>query len=83
MLWKKFFVERLKNFRGMKVFSPTANFVLFRHERAEKILRSLRREKILLRSCANFAGLDENYLRSAIRSREEKLRLFDALEKIF
>ena len=82
-LEKKFFVERLKNFRGVKVFPPTANFVLFRHERAEKILHELRREKILLRSCANFAGLDENYLRSAIRSREENLRLFDALEKIF
>ena len=82
-LEKKFFVERLKNFRGVKVFPPTANFVLFRHEQAEKILHELRREKILLRSCANFAGLDENYLRSAIRSREENLRLFNALEKIF
>ena len=80
---KKFFVERLKNFPGMKIFPPSANFVLFRHEQAEKILRSLRREKILLRSCANFVGLDEKFLRSAIRSREENLRLFNALEKIF
>ena len=79
---KKFFVERLKNL-GVKVFPPTANFVLFRHERAEEILHKLRRKKILLRSCANFAGLDETFLRSAIRSREENLRLFNALEKIF
>ena len=79
---KKFFVERLSNLRGVKVFPPTANFILFRHERAEKILHELRREKILLRSCVNFAGLDENYLRSAIRSREENLKLFNALEKI-
>ena len=79
---KKFFVERLKNLRGVKVFPPTVNFVLFRHEQAEKILAELRKEKILLRSCANFAGLDETYLRSAIRSREENLRLFNALEKI-
>ncbi len=80
---KKFFVERLKNLRGVKVFSPTVNFVLFKHEQAEKILVELRREKILLRSCANFVGLDKNYLRSAIRSREENLKLFNALEKIF
>lgn len=79
---QKFFVERLKNLRGVKVFPPTANFVLFKHARAEEILSGLRREKILLRSCANFAGLDGSYLRSAIRSREENLRLLDALEKI-
>ena len=80
---KKFFVNRLSKLQGVEIFPPTANFILFRHEQAEKILSELRREKILLRSCANFAGLDETYLRSAIRSREENLRLFNALEKIF
>ena len=79
---QKFFVERLMNLRGMKVFPPSVNFVLLRHERAEEILQSLRREKILLRSCANFVGLDNFYLRSAIRSREENLRLLNALQKI-
>ena len=79
---KKFFVEQLKNLRGVKVFSPTVNFILFKHERAEEILNELRSEKILLRSCANFVGLDKSYLRTAIRSREENLRLFNALEKI-
>lgn len=80
---KSFFVERLKNLRGVEVFSPTVNFVLFKHERAKDILNELRRKKILLRGCANFVGLDETYLRSAIRSRKENLRLFDVLEKIF
>lgn len=80
---RKFFVERLQRLRGIKIFPPTVNFVLFRHERADKILSELRREKILLRSCANFAGLDGSYLRSAIRSREENLCLFNGLEKIF
>lgn len=79
---KKFFVEQLNNLRGVKVFSPTVNFIIFKHERAEEILSELWREKILLRNCANFVGLDETYLRSAIRSREENLRLFNALEKI-
>lgn len=80
---KKFFVDRLSNLRGVEVFAPTVNFVLFRHEQAERILKDLRREKILLRSCANFVGLDNTYLRSAIRSREENLNLFNALEKVF
>lgn len=81
---QKFFVERL-NLLPVKIFPPTANFVLVKVTTialAEKILRELRREKILLRSCANFVGLDGSYLRSAIRSREENLRLLDALKKI-
>lgn len=79
---RKFFVERLKTLRGVQVFPPTANFVLFKHDRADEVLTTLRREKILLRSCANFAGLDGSYLRSAIRSRAENVRLLDALKKI-
>ncbi len=79
---QKFFIERLENLCGIKIFPPTVNFVLFRHEKAEKILSELRREKILIRSCANFVGLDEFYLRSAIRSHEENLLLLNALEKI-
>lgn len=79
---KKFFVERLSNLRDVKIFPPTVNFVLFQHEQAKKILVDLQREKILLRDCTNFAGLGKSYLRSAIRSREENIRLFNVLEKI-
>ena len=79
---KKFFAERLSKIRGVEIFPPSVNFILFRHEHAQEILHSLRREKILLRSCANFAGLDQTFLRSAIRSRKENLRLLDALKKI-
>ena len=79
---QKFFVEQLSKLRGVKIFPPTANFVMFKLARAGEILSGLRQEKILLRSCANFAGLDGSYLRSAIRSRNENLRLLNALKKI-
>jgi len=79
---QKFFVERLKNLRGVEIFPPTVNFILFKHENAQKILSNLRQRKILIRSCANFAGLNEFYLRSAIRSREENILLLNELEKI-
>ncbi len=82
---KKFFVEGLKNL-PVKIFAPTVNFVLLKvstEKIAEKILNQLRAEKILLRSCENFVGLDGRFLRSAIRSREENILLLDALRKIF
>ena len=83
---QKFFIEQLQKLRGLKIFPPTANFVLFKlstPELAEKILHELQREKILLRSCANFVGLDGSYLRSAIRSREENLQLLNNLSTIY
>jgi len=82
---KKFFVEQLAKL-PVKIFLPTVNFILFKVESekiAAEILKQLRAEKILLRSCENFAGLDGRFLRSAIRSREENILLFNALKKFF
>ena len=81
---KIFFTERLNHLYGVHFFPPTANFVLLKFDTitgAEKVLHNLRGEKILLRSCENFLGLNGSYLRSAIRSREENILLFNALEK--
>jgi threonine-phosphate decarboxylase len=80
---QKFFVENLKKLQGVKIFEPTANFVLMKFETSELAkftLEKLRQKKILLRSCENFAGLDGRYLRCAIRSHAENLKLLEALE---
>ena len=82
---QKYFVERLKKLPDVKIFQPSVNFILFKlksKEKAEQMLKKLRTEKILLRSCENFVGLDGRFLRSAIRSRKENDFLLDAMEKI-
>ena len=79
---KKFFTDELKKIHGVEIFNPTVNFVLLKFETAEiarLTLEKLRQEKILLRSCENFVGLDGRYLRSAIRSRTENLKLLEVL----
>ena len=81
---KKFFVERLSKL-PVKIFMPSVNFVLFclpTKEIAQFVLKRLREEKILIRSCENFVGLDGRFLRSAIRSRRENELLLDTLQKI-
>ena len=83
---KKFFVEGLKKIPRLQVFEPTANFVLLKFDTAEiaqSVLKKLRQEKILLRSCENFAGLDARFLRSAIRTRAENLKLLNAMENFY
>ncbi len=82
---KKYFVGRLEKIRGVKFFAPTVNFVLLQlnsQETAAYVLKELRGKKILLRSCANFVGLDARFLRTAIRSRDENKFLLDALQEI-
>lgn len=79
---REFFVARLKSLAGVEVSGGAANFVLLRLERAQEVLEELRRRKILVRNCANFAGLGEKFLRVAVRSRAENLRLIENLEAI-
>lgn len=81
---KKFFTENLRKIQGVTVFEPTANFVLMKFktpELAKLMLEKLRQKKILLRNCENFVGLDGRYLRCAIRSRAENLKLLEVLSK--
>lgn len=81
---KKYLVEKLSEF-PIKIFPPSVNFILIRLESKEfasLVLKKLCEKKILLRSCANFVGLDERYLRTAIRSREENDFLLRNLSEI-
>lgn len=82
---KKYFTANLLELPQVKVFEPTVNFVLIKFssiELANFVVEKLRAEKILVRSCGNFAGLDERFIRLAIRLRTENDLLFYKLRKI-
>lgn len=81
---KKYFAEELSELT-IKIFPPSVNFILIRlnsKELATVVLKKLRDKKILVRNCANFLGLDERYLRLAIRTRAENNFLLEALREI-
>ena len=81
---KKIIVTRLKMIVDVKFFWPTVNFVLIKFENnevANDIIKLLKNNKILVRSCANFRGLDGSYIRMAIRQREENDRVINIIEK--
>lgn len=71
---------------GMRVFSPSVNFLLAdvrdTGKDGARILSEMKKRGILLRDCSNYPSLDGNYLRMAIRSHKENLRLLDAWEEI-
>ena len=79
---KNYFTSKLRELPDVKVFKPTVNFVLIKFsakEVADFVTKKLRAEKILVRSCGNFAGLDERFLRLAIRTRAENNLLISKL----
>lgn len=62
---------------GIKVYPSEANFLLLKAETwlADRLLG----EGILIRSCSNYNGLNEEFFRVAVRTHGENLRLIDAV----
>ncbi len=76
---REYLTEKLSGF-GIKVFKSDANFILIRHEKNtyEKMLK----QKIIVRNCCDFYGLDDRYLRIAVRRHEDNVKLINAMERI-
>ena len=72
-------LEELKAL-GMRVIPGEANYLLFAC--ARPLTLPLRQRGILIRSCANYPGLDDRWYRVAVRSHEENRRLVAALREV-
>ncbi|MFS9433586.1 threonine-phosphate decarboxylase CobD [Citrobacter sp. C348] len=74
------FDQQLQNLPGLTVYPGRANYRLLRCERPGLDLqKSLLEQHVLIRSCANYPGLDARYYRVAVRGAEENNRLLVAL----
>lgn len=77
--------DTLSKVPGVDVYRSDANFILFRL--LEKFLQVkeleafFAREKILIRNCASFRGLNQWHIRVAVKSRDENQRLVRLLEE--
>ncbi len=65
---------------GLTVISGEANYLLFHGSRG--LVEKLRQRGILLRGCGNFAGLDDTWYRTAIRTAEENNRFLTTLREV-
>ncbi|MGI6074809.1 MAG: pyridoxal phosphate-dependent aminotransferase [Pyramidobacter sp.] len=65
---------------GLKVFDGAANYILFKSD--VPLEEALLRQKILIRSCANYTGLDGRFYRVGVKTREKNDRLLAAMEKV-
>lgn len=65
---------------GLRVMDGQANYLLFRA--TPDFGEKLRRRGAVVRSCANYPGLDAAWYRTAVRTAEENTRLLQIMEEI-
>jgi threonine-phosphate decarboxylase len=78
--------ERLSRFPQLSAYPSRANFLLVKISgglTAAGLRERLLAQRILIRDCANFTGLDDRFFRIAVRTAEENQRLLAGLEGIF
>lgn len=67
---------------GIEWVPSAANYYLFRMKNARETIASLRSKGILVRACSNFVGLDDSYIRIAVKTREDNAVLLKELESL-
>jgi cobyric acid synthase CobQ/L-threonine-O-3-phosphate decarboxylase len=85
---KNKFTRQLEGLKGLHVFAGQANFLLIKlsqsplNFKASELADKLLQFGIAVRVCANFAGLDDTYIRLAIRTQAENDQLISALGEV-
>ncbi len=83
---REFLLNKLREINGFKVFQAHANFILVDIRNSgltsAELKDRLLKYNILIRDCSSFRGLDEYYIRIAVRTRRENERLIKALKEV-
>lgn len=74
--------QALQTRKDITVWPGQANYLFFRYDGEEDLQRRLLERHILIRSCANYPGLDGRYFRVAVKSQRDNAALIAALTAI-
>ena len=79
----KFLRNSISKIDGFECHTAAANFILIKTKQKSKTIKNkLLKKKILIRDCSSFRGLEQNFIRIAVKTRKENRKLVFALEKI-
>jgi len=80
---KKYLYNELKEIKQLKVYEPSANFILLKTLIKINLKNELLKNNILIRSCSNYEGLDNSYYRIAVRNHKENSKLIENIRNVF
>jgi len=82
---KHFLKEKLGRVQGLEVFPSETNFILVHTKKTGKTSREIRsnllKKGVIVRDCSSFRGLDDFFIRIAVKRREENRRLLEAISE--
>lgn len=79
---KECLYRALKEIQVLKVLKPSVNFIMFKLLIDLDLKGELIKRKILIRSCSNYIGLNENFYRIAVRTSEENKIIINEIRNI-
>ena len=80
---KNFISSNLAKSKKLACYDSATNFLLVKTKIKSKLLqKKLLKQKVLIRDCSTFRGLNQNYIRIAVKTRKENIKLLKALEVI-
>ena len=79
----KYLNKLISSIDGFECIPSSTNFILIKTKYNSTYLqKKLLKNKILIRDCKNFRGLNEHYFRIAVKSHRDNVKLVAALERI-
>lgn len=79
---EKEFIENGLRDIGIEFLPSAVNFYLLRTGDSGSICQGMKEKGIIIRDCSNFRGLDDSFIRVAVRSRRENEMLMSGLGKL-
>ena len=78
-----FLINALSKINWLSYYPSSTNFILIKTKiNSKKLQKKLLKKNILVRDCSTFCGLDENYIRIAVKNRIQNKLLVEALGEI-
>ncbi len=78
-----YLTNKINGLEGFHCDNSSTNFILIKTKNdSTKLQKKLLRHNILVRDCKNFRGLDNHYIRIAVKSHKDNLKLVKALENL-
>lgn len=76
----RFLKNKIADIQGFQCHNSSTNFILIKIKQdSTKLQRKLLKHKVLIRDCKSFRGLNNHYIRIAIKSHKDNLKLVRAL----
>ena len=82
---RSYMLQELRNIRNIKVYDTDANFILIRtYKKTAKELKKdlFKQGNILVRDASNFIGLDDSFIRVAIKSHKDNKILIENMKNL-